>query len=498
MIRGGGNTDAGIQVNDSTALKFSAVYASVRVIAETKGSLPVEVYEIKGDSQIRTHFHPVAEVLGIEPNLDHTPMVFGETRQSHLLTRGNTYAEITWTHGGDVFAITPHHPANVEPFKDAAGRLKYKVKEGNSSRTIDRDDMVHVPGLGGDGIVGWSPIRMAAESIGVGLANERFASLYFSNGARPSLVLETGDNLDDQTFQSLKDEVNHSYSGPNTHKAMLLQGGITAKQMSIPLNEAQFLEAREFQGEEIACRWYRLPPHVVGYLRRATFSNIEAQDQYFEKHTMRPWLVRDEQELHRKLFPRGERHRWKIKYNANAILRSDIKTRYEAHKTAILAGFKSRNEIRQLEDLNPVDGLDEFPLPEAIFGKTGDSSAKPDDKEKPQAGDRSDPRLHTLTLRTLTGLIHRELTMVDRAAGKPAEEFKQKVNEFYTRHKSHVRERLDGIATPSQLADLDRVLDKHCEQLRTAGPGKARDACGDWIDDADRLTSSLLDPEATT
>jgi len=494
-IRGAGLV-AGVEVNEQNALKLSAVYASIRVISETKGSLPIEVFELQaGGKQVRTHSHPVAEALNVEPNLDHTPMVWQETRQAHLLSYGNNFTEITWTNNGDVYAMTPHHPTAVEVFRGDDNRLKYRITESGGRRIIDRDDMLHVPGLGGNGIIGWSPIRMAAESIGIGLATEQFAGAYFANGARPSLIVESEGNMEDAEFASFKEEVQNSYSGVNAHKVLLLEGGMKAKSMSIPLNEAQFLESREYQGEEIACRWYRLPPHVVGYLRRATFSNIEQQDLYFEKHTMRPWFVRDEQELLRKLFTRGERSKFKLKTNVNALLRSDIKTRYEAHKTAILAGFKSRNEIRALEDLNPEEGLDEFPLPEAIFGKSanGDTSAAP---QKTTDGERSDPRLNVMLTRTLTGLIHRELTLVERSASKPDQEYRDKVRDFYDRHKTTVREKLGDVVSAEQLAGLERSLESHRDDLITAGPTRCKEICDKWPEETERLAKSLLEPVA--
>lgn len=493
VIRSGVTGSAGVDVNEKTALRFAAVFASIRVISETKGSLPIEVFEVSGTKQVRTHSHPVAEVLGNEPNLDHTPMVWSETRQAHILTHGNNFAEITWTNDGDVHSLTPHHPSTVEVTRGDDNRLKYTIRQaGGGTRTVDRDDMLHVPGLGGNGIIGWSPIRLAAESIGIGIAQERFGGLYFANGARPSLIVKSDRKLEDKEFASLQNSLNSNYSGSDAHKALLLEGGLEAQSMAIPLNEAQFLESREYQGEEIACRWFRLPPHVVGYLRRATFSNIEQQDLYFEKHTMRPWLERDEQELKRKLFPRREWHRFKIKTNVNALLSADIKTRYEAHRSAIMAGWKSRNEVRRLENMNPEDGLDDFPLPEAIFGKTGDA-AFPEKSTDSTDSKRSDPRLQVMLTRTLTGLIHRELTLASRSAGKPVEEFKEKIDKFYSQHRSTVREKLDGVIAPSQLAAIEQTLDSHKASLIEAGPQRCSDACQSWTDGIDRLAAQLLE-----
>ena len=481
---------AGVAVNETTAMNFAAVYASVRIIAETKASLPLQVYEMQaGGRKVETKQHPVADLLCCEPNPDQTPMVFGETMQAHLLTWGNCYAEITWSFDAEPIRLTIHHPSKVEPFRGDSGDLLYRVKEGDDSRILDRSQVYHVPGMGGDGILGWSPIRLAAQSIGIGLAQDQFAATYFGNGARPSLVIESPQELGDEVFANLKNEIQTQYSGTNAHKALLLEGGLSAKQMTIPLNEAQFLESRKFQGEEIAARWFRLPPHVAGYLDRATFSNIDAQDRYFERHTMRPWLIRHEQELNRKLFLNSERRTFYAKHNADALLRADIETRYKAYQTALMAGFKTINEVRSLEDLDPVEGGDDIIIAQAIYGQQ-------DPNVPDQVGSvsgRSDPRLGLLLTRTLTGLIHRELTAADRNAGRDDADFRQRVESFYDSHRRTVRERLTGVAENRQIDAIDAELEKHRDDLITAGPKYAREACQTWPDDVDRLVGILTE-----
>lgn len=365
-------TLAGVKVDERTAMRYGAVYASIRVIAETRGSLPMTVYERNADgTRAVVTQHPVSALLATEPNPDMTPMVWGETCTAHVLGWGNSYCEIVWDENGEPAKLIPRHPTLITPYRSDSDLLMYEIKSdgGGGARDVDRSQMLHVPGLGGNGIVGWSVIRLAAESIGVGMGQEQMAAAYFGNKAKPGIVIKVPGVLDDKAFARLRNSVDTQYTRENAFGALVLENGIEATTFSIPMNEAQFLESREFQGEEIACRWFRLPPHVVGYLRRATFSNIESQDLYFEKHTMRPWLVRFEQEMNRKLFSRRDWGRFYVKHNVDALLRADIRTRYEAYKSAILTGWKSRNEVRELEDLDPIDGLDELPLPEAIFGK---------------------------------------------------------------------------------------------------------------------------------
>jgi hypothetical protein len=310
---------------------------------------------------------------------------------------------------------------------------------GSMIRTLDRSMMLHVPHFG-NGIVGWSPIRLLAESIGIGLAQDKFAAAYFGNSAKPSLIVEAQGTLSDEVYARLKNEMDTQYNGDNAHRPFLLEGA-TAKPLLIPANEAQLLESREFQ-EEVICRVFRVPPHMVGLLRRATFSNIEAQDLSYEKHTIRPQLIRDEAEMNRKLFLRNERGRFHVRFNVDDLLRADIKTRYDAYKTAIMAGFKSRNEVRETEHLPARPGCDELLLPEAIFGKSqGKDTSKTKTKTNTATGDtqastrtlRTDPRLVALTTQTIAGLIAREVTHAERAAGKP-DQFREAIVSQYQKH----------------------------------------------------------------
>lgn len=462
-----GKTASAIVVNESTALKFSAVFASIRIIAETKASLPIHVYErLKGGKRARVDFHPAADLLhNIGPNDDMTPMVFQETRQAHVLAFGNNYAELTFDGRGNPINAWPVHPSFVTPWRRRDGMMMYRIDEpGRASRNVDRSQMVHVPGIGGDGLTGWSPIRLAAESIGIGLANEKFAATFFANGARPSLIAEHPGTLGDEEYKRLKDDLETGMTGDLAHKPWLFEGGMKANLLTMPLNEAQFLESRKFQGEEIAARIYRLPPHVAGYLDRAHFNNIEAMDLYFEKHTMRPWLERDEQEWNRKLFSRDDRRRFYVKHNVAAILRADITTRYQAYKDAILHGFKSVNEVRADEDM---DGI----------GPAGDRHFVPSNHAALEGGGPVldgralgvDLRLVTLAERTLSGLVNRECVFARRAAKSPAD-FLQKVDAFYERQTKVIGERLADVADDEGAAFLTAQIEKRRRQLvETAG-----------------------------
>ena len=496
------NTAAKIAVNEQTALRYAAVYACIRCISETKGSLPMEVVETnKSGVMTVTKSHPVAQLLTYEPYEDMTSTVWSETRQSDVLTGGNSYCEIVWGTDAVPTALIPRHWSLVRPYRDDAGHLVYEVRQtigGSQIRTLDRSQMLHVPGFG-NGIVGWSPIRLLAESIGIGLAQDKFAAAYFGNSAKPGLIIESPGTLADDVYARLKNEVDTQYNGDNAHRPMLLEGA-TAKPLLIPANEAQLLESREFQ-EEVICRIFRVPPHMIGLLRRATFSNIEAQDLSYEKHTMRPWLIRDESELNRKLFLKSERGRFHVRHNVDDLLRADIKTRYDAYKTAILAGFKSRNEVRETEHLAARPGCDELLLPEAIFGK---SQGKDSQKKKPVQGDnlaskrkrRSDsidPRLVTLTAQTISGLIAREITHAERATSKP-EQFRDSIVGHYVKQMEVISTKLvfAGMVEPAK-----RAAKAHRDELLALAdsPHLAEDVsalCSTWQAEAEPLAKSIL------
>ena len=439
----GANGD--VPVNEDTALTFSAVFASVRILAETKASLPIKVHEVRPDGTagpIATQ-HPVNQLLKYEPTPDHTPLVWKETRQEHVCLWGNTYSELTIDPAtGYVNEAYPLDPSKVTPFRNPEdGRIWYRVQSDDRKpeRMLDRSQMLHVPGLG-DGITGWSVVRMAANTIGIGLKYDGLAGQFAKNGGRDLMVAQHPGKLSDEAYERLKTSIQDKYSMEQAN-FLLFEGGLNATFARMPLRDAQFLESRKFQTEEIAARWFRLPPHMVGLLDKASYNNIQEQDRYFEKHTMRPWLLRDEQEMERKLLPTSDRGRFVIKHNVDAILRSDIKSRFESHKTAIMTGFQTINEVRQKEDLEPLEGGDRLVLPEAIFGK---QLGNQPNENTGEVDARSDERLRALTLQTVEGLLERERVHVTRAAKKPAE-FRAKLDDLYEKQSELVCSKLSPV-----------------------------------------------------
>lgn len=349
-----GSSNSGKTVNPKNAVQMSTVYACVRVIAETIASLPLAVYEDTDTGSQKATDHPLYRVLHDEPNPEMTSFVMREVMLSHLLLWGNSYCQIIRTGKNHVASLYPLLPDRMEVDRDSqTGALvyTYTTTEGNAVK-LKPSDVLHIPGLGFDGIMGYSPIALEKNAIGLGIAAEEYGSTFFKNGARPSGVLTHPNTVKDP--KRLRENWNATYGGSsNGGKVAILEENMSFTPISLPNNEAQFLETRRFQVEEI-CRIYRVPPHLVGNLDRATFSNIENQSIDFAVHTIRPWLVRIEQAMNRALFADSEKGRFYVQFNLDGLMRGDYKSRMEGYAIARQNGWMSANDIRALENLNPI------------------------------------------------------------------------------------------------------------------------------------------------
>ncbi len=394
LFGGGTLTAAGIVVDQDTALKYSAVWAAVNIISGAVGFLPLPVYRRIDDGKEKAPSHPVYRLLHDRPNKLMTAQIFRETLQAHILTWGNAYAEIERNGAGKPIALWPITPNRVQVDRDKLkkdGVLVWKVSNPQDRNVaghvpdpqksivhIPDENMLHVPGLGFDGIVGYSVIDYARESLGLGMAAEQFGATFFGNGASIGTVLQTPNALSDKAKKNLKQAIKDKYTGTgNAHRTMILEEGLVLNNGGMPLKHAQFLETREFQVTDVA-RWFQIAPHMLGDLRRATFSNIEHQGIDFVTWTLGRWLKRWEQECNYKLFSEAEQRTHFAEFLTAALLRGDTRTRYEAYTLAITNGWMNRNEIRRLENLNTEEGLDKFLTPMNMAG----ADKKPDDDNK--------------------------------------------------------------------------------------------------------------------
>ena len=348
-----GTSGSGKSVTVQSAIQLSTVYACVRVISETIASLPLGIYETVNDGNEKATDHPLYRLLHDEPNSEMTSFVFREVMLAHLLLYGNSYSQIIRSGKNQVIGLYPLLPDHMEVDRDSKGNLTYTYTTSDGKTvSIKPRDVLHIPGLGFDGVMGYSPIALEKNAIGLGIASEEYGSKFFSNGARPSGILTHPNTV--KNPKALRESWNSAYGGSsNSNRVAILEEGMKFEPIAIPNNEAQFLETRKFQVDEI-CRIFRVPPHLVGNLEHATFSNIEHQSIDFAVHTIRPWLVRIEQAMNRALLSDQEKGRFFVQFNIDGLMRGDYKSRMEGYAIGRQNGWLSANDIRALENQNPI------------------------------------------------------------------------------------------------------------------------------------------------
>ena len=356
-----GRTTSGKPVNERTAMQTTAVYACVRILAEAVASLPLHVYEYQDDGGKKLVYdHPLYYLLHDEPNPEMTSFAFRETLMTHLLLWGNAYAQIIRNGKNEIIGLYPLMPDRMTVDRDENGKLYYEYQLSSddvhtmkgSTVVLQPKDVLHIPGLGFDGLVGYSPIAMAKNAIGLAIAAEEYGSKFYANGAAPSGVLEHPGVLKDPG--KVRESWNATFGGSaNSNKVAVLEEGMKYTPISISPNEAQFLETRKFQINEIA-RIFRVPPHMVGDLEKSSFSNIEQQSLEFVKYTLDPWVSRWEQNMMRSLLTAEEKSTYFIKFNVDGLLRGDYQSRMNGYAIGRQNGWMSANDIRELENLDRI------------------------------------------------------------------------------------------------------------------------------------------------
>lgn len=356
-----GGSSAGKNVNERSAMQMTAVYSCVRILAEAVAGLPLHLYRYKedGGKEKALDFN-LYHLLHDEPNKEMSSFIFRETLMTHLLLWGNAYAQIIRNGKGEVVALYPLMSNKMKVDRDENGELYYTytrsteealTMEGSTVYLTPRD-VLHIPGLGFDGLVGYSPIAMAKNAIGLAIATEEYGAKFFANGAAPSGVLEHPGTIKDPA--RLRENWNSTFGGSaNSGKVAVLEEGMKYTPISISPEQAQFLETRKFQIDEIA-RIFRVPPHMVGDLEKSSFSNIEQQSLEFVKYTLDPWVVRWEQSLARSLLTEDEKKIYFFKFNLEGLLRGDYASRMSGYATARQNGWMSANDIRELENMDKI------------------------------------------------------------------------------------------------------------------------------------------------
>lgn len=378
----GGPTYAGVAVDEQRALKFTAVYRSVALISEAVAMLPIDVMQRIGNRREDRSDHPIAILLK-NPNPLMTAFDLWCAVQAHSLQYGNGYLEIQRTQGGTPIALWPLLPDRTRPTTMEAGfddrRVVYQTVVSGKFFKILPADVVHIHGLGFDGLRGYSPIQLARQGVGLALGLEEFGAKFFGNDARSGGFVEHPGKLGAEAQKNLQDSFEAQGGLKNAHRIKVLEEGMKFNATTITPEDSQFLLTRSFQVEEIA-RLYGIPLHMLQSQAKSTSwgSGIAQMSLGFLIYTLQPWLTRWEQELGRKLLTKGERaDGFFIRFNVNALLRADAKTRADFYEKALdtAAGWMGRQEVRALEDLNPDDIENIAPQP------LGMAPAPPDDDD---------------------------------------------------------------------------------------------------------------------
>lgn len=354
-----GITPTGIFMDEQRAIQSTVVYACVRVISEAIASLPLMLYTYLPDGgKSKEIDNPLYGLVHDAPNPEMTSFIFRETMMCHLLLWGNAYAQIIRNGRGQVLALYPLLPSKMEVSRAKNGEIIYTYSFDDEERKkligsiiLKKDEVLHIPGLSFDGLIGYSPIAAARNAIAMSLVAENYGAAFFANGANPGGVLEHPNVVKDP--DRLRASWQNQFSGTGAHRIAVLEEGLKYHQMSIPPEQAQFLQTRKFQINEIA-RIFRIPPHMIGDLEKSSFSNIEQQSLEFVKYTLDPWVIRWEQALFQTLLSETERKNLFFKFNVDGLLRGDYASRMSGYATARQNGWMSANDIRELENMNRI------------------------------------------------------------------------------------------------------------------------------------------------
>lgn len=449
---GGTDTKAGAPVSAYNAITIPAVLAAVRLISESVASLPLHVYQNEEDGKRRVSGHPVNNVLGREANPDMAAFTLRETLMSHALLWGNGYAEIQRNRNNQVAALWPLLPDRTDVIRKDGVKHYLTQVNGETIRLRDRDVM-HVSGLSYDGLKGYSPITLMRESLGLTIAAEEYGARMFSNNAKPGGILEHPGKLSPEAMTRLKESWASIHQGlSNAHRIAILEEGLTWKQQSMNPEDAQFLETRKLQKNEVATM-FNVPPHMIGDLEKATFSNIEHQAIQFVVYTIRPWLVRWEQEINRKLFNGN----YFAEHVVDGLLRGDIKSRYDAYAVGRQWGWLSANDIRKLENQNSIDEGDIYLTPMNM----GDAANPQQQPEAPDEAERDYAPLIDDAMRRIT---QRENDRVRGILKRDSAE--TELPTFLANHRQYICDQLQPIAdSKGKDIDVDSMAETHIRAL---------------------------------
>lgn len=455
---GNGTTSlTGRTVTDASAMRASAVFACVRVRAETVASLPWPVYRrLAGGGKERDASHPLYRLLHDQPNPEQTAMEARENAVAHLDLWGHAYFEIEWDERNEVSALWPLHPATVSEEK-VNGQLWYVITLPTGERRgLPAYRVWHTRGF-----MGQSVISQAREAIGLELASEEYGARFFSNDSRPAGILKSPNRLTPESAKSSKDSWEAAHGGlSNAHRVAVLQEGLEWQSIGMPNADAQFLELRQFQVTDIA-RFFRVPPHMIADLSKATFSNIEHQSIDFVTHCIRPICVRFEQSALTSLFAEDERATWFAEHVIEGLLRGDMKSRFDAYAIARNWGWLNADEVRELENQNPLpDGQGKtYLMPMNMTSASNATAANAGQQDEAEPAEGAVRAVRRLVENALQRALRREETDVLRQARKlEPEALTAWLQRFYTEHQQFVTRSLGPVAEAASDLGLGQDL----------------------------------------
>lgn len=475
-VHGGSPTVSKEHVSEESAFRIGAYYAAIRCISEDVGKLPLITYRrMRPRGKQKADAHPIYSILHDASNPFMTAMDFRCTMTMYALGWGNGYAEIV-RDGGRVVALYPIHPSRVKVEEDERLTVKYAVRvDPGREVVVDQRTILHIKGIG-DGLTGWSIARLARECLGLAVAQEKAGAAFFGNNSRPGGIIKWPEDLGESEREGLRKSWERIYGGADSiGKVAVLTNGAEFVPMTIPNEDAQWIESRKFSVEEVA-RWFRIPPHKIGSLDKATFSNIEHQATEYVVDTLQPWMVRWEQEIKRKLFV--SEPMMFAEHLVEGLLRGDTTARGEFFTKLFNVGAFSQNDIREKENMNPIDGGDTYFVPMNVQtleqAKQPKESPQPpaptagtsgDDEDNNSQDDSSRRRTYELTVRGLAvcvrdALLAMQRMEADRAARKAPSDW----SVFYG--ESHV-----DIVASRLLPFCDAVFDV-ANRLRNGDSGR--------------------------
>ncbi len=460
---------AGMYVDHDQALRYSAVFACIRYISESIAAL--SWHHMRRNSQnerIRVVNSQTERLLNTRANPEMSGMAFRETMLAWALAWGNGYAEIVFDGARRPVELWPVSPDRVQPDRDPdTGAMTYKITDSRGGATfLPPERMFHLHGLGFDGRVGYSVVSYAARSVGVGIAQDEYSGSFFGNNTQLSGVFELPGGLSDVAYERLKKDWEDRHKGPgNAWRPAFLEDGMKWKNIGVPPEDAQLIESKQFSIEEIA-RWFNVKPHKIGHLLRATFSNIEHQAIESVTDTLIPWITRLEQEANYKLTSTNDRVSY-TKINVNALLRGDLKSRSEFYNSMLDRGVFSINEVRELEDLNPIPNGDLRLVPMNMQTLEQAALPPPEDPSETEPDiDKLIPEIEQATIKSLAREQHRITDAVRRY--KPDRVgFLIWLDVFYNEHKNYMKRQYLN-AVPQLSADyLQSHINSHAQLSQT-------------------------------